>query len=176
MPYRGHWPAIGKPTNCTADCLGLVSYFRPSHWLKEACMSTMTWPTNLNRNRTKSKPSRRCGMQCQHQRISLYTSIFPSRYFLNEKTGHVKKEGEIFYRTAFANTLRDIAQYGVEAFYNGTIGDQLVEDIGKREGIITKQDLQQYRQNKLRHKIPSEALKNFVCHQELNGWIRFSRN
>ena len=115
-------------------------------------------------------------MQCQHQRISLYTSIFPSRYFLNEKTGHVKKEGEIFYRTAFANTLRDIAQYGVEAFYNGTIGDQLVEDIGKREGIITKQDLQQYRQNKLRHKIPSEALKNFVFHPELNGWIRFSRN
>ena len=76
----------------------------------------------------------------------LYFNLIPSRYFLNEETGEVKTEGEIFYRPAFAKTLRDIAQYGVEAFYNGTIGDQLVEDIRKRKGIITKQDLQQYRQ------------------------------
>ncbi len=54
-------------------------------------------------------------------------------------------EGETLKRPAYAKTLRDIAQYGVEAFYNGTIGDKTVEDIRKRGGIITKQDLSQYR-------------------------------
>lgn len=55
------------------------------------------------------------------------------------------QEGEVFKRPAFAQTLRDVAQYGIQVFYNGTIGDQMVEDIGKRGGIMTKQDLIQYR-------------------------------
>jgi gamma-glutamyltranspeptidase/glutathione hydrolase/leukotriene-C4 hydrolase len=64
---------------------------------------------------------------------------------LNGETGEVLAEGETLKRPAYAKTLRDIAQYGVEAFYNGTIGDKTVEDIRKRGGIITKQDLSQYR-------------------------------
>lgn len=65
-------------------------------------------------------------------------------YFLNEETGQVLEEDDVFRRPAFAQTLRDIASYGIESFYNGTIGDRLVEDIHKRNGIITKEDLMQY--------------------------------
>ena len=67
------------------------------------------------------------------------------RYFLNGQTGQVLTEGEILKRPAYAQTLRDVAQYGAEAFYNGTIGDRTVEDIRRRGGIITKEDLSQYR-------------------------------
>ena len=67
------------------------------------------------------------------------------RYFLNGETGQVLTEGEILKRPAYAKTLREIAQFGVQAFYNGTIGDKVVEDIHKRGGIITKQDLMDYR-------------------------------
>lgn len=67
------------------------------------------------------------------------------RYFLDEKTGDLKKLGDIVKRPKLAETLRDIARYGIGIFYNGTMGDKLVEDIQKRGGIITKQDLMQYR-------------------------------
>lgn len=68
------------------------------------------------------------------------------RYFLNEETGEVKKEGEIFTRPVFAQTLQEIATYGVDVFYNGSIGDKFAQDIQRRDGIITKEDLEQYRQ------------------------------
>ncbi|XP_046440696.1 scoloptoxin SSD14-like isoform X1 [Daphnia pulex] len=65
--------------------------------------------------------------------------------FVNEKTGKVKKEGDIVKNPALAQTLRMIARAGVGVFYNGTLGDRLVEDIQRKGGIITKQDLMQYR-------------------------------
>ena len=97
----------------------------------------------------KAKPSMRYKVTAMHQRISLYIpQYFPPGTSSTKKRAKLRRS-EIFYGPTFAKTLRDIAQYGVEAFYNGTIGDQLVEDIGKRNGILTKQDLQQYRQIKI---------------------------
>jgi len=64
--------------------------------------------------------------------------------FLNKTTGQVLHEGEKFYRPVFANTLYKIAEHGPDALYNGTLGDQLVEDIQKKGGIITKDDLLNY--------------------------------
>ena len=70
--------------------------------------------------------------------------VFLLRYFLDETTGRVKREGDILKRPELARTLKDVATYGAEALYNGTLGDQLVADIAKRGGIITKRDLEQY--------------------------------
>lgn len=56
----------------------------------------------------------------------------------------MKREGDILKRPDLARTLREVATYGVEILYNGTLGDQLVADIAKRGGIITKQDLKEY--------------------------------
>ncbi|XP_046644963.1 scoloptoxin SSD14-like isoform X2 [Daphnia pulicaria] len=67
------------------------------------------------------------------------------RIFVNEKTGKVKQEGDIVKNPALAQTLRTIARDGVGVLYNGTLGDRLVEDIQRKGGIITKQDLMQYR-------------------------------
>ena len=66
------------------------------------------------------------------------------RDFLNETTGQVLREGDLFYRQTYANTLYKIAEFGADVFYNGTIGQQLVEDMQKRGGIITEEDLIEY--------------------------------
>ena len=55
------------------------------------------------------------------------------------------QEGDILKRPTFAETLRTIAQYGADVLYNGTLGDKLVADIQERGGIITKDDLRNYR-------------------------------
>ena len=65
--------------------------------------------------------------------------------FVDEKTGQVKKLGDIVKNPVLAKTLRTIARDGVEAFYNGSLGDKLVEDIQRKGGIITKEDLMNYR-------------------------------
>ncbi|EFX69499.1 hypothetical protein DAPPUDRAFT_258510 [Daphnia pulex] len=67
------------------------------------------------------------------------------RVFLNEETGQVKKLGEVVKNPTFAQTLKTIASEGVGSFYNGILGDTLVENIQKKGGIITKEDLMQYR-------------------------------
>lgn len=64
---------------------------------------------------------------------------------MNEKTGKVKQLGDIVKNPPFAQTLRTIANEGVGVFYNGILGDKVVEDIQKKGGIITKEDLMQYR-------------------------------
>lgn len=66
------------------------------------------------------------------------------RSFLNETTGQVLREGDLFYRPVFAKTLYQIAEQGPNVLYNGTVGDQLVEDIQKKGGIISKEDLLSY--------------------------------
>ena len=67
------------------------------------------------------------------------------RDFLDKETGKVLQEGDILKRPTFAETLRTIAQYGADVLYNGTLGDKLVADIQERGGIITKDDLRNYR-------------------------------
>lgn len=63
---------------------------------------------------------------------------------INKKTGHAKKSGDYYALPELAKTLKVVAQEGVDAIYNGSLTDQLVEDIKKLNGIITKQDLANY--------------------------------
>ena len=64
--------------------------------------------------------------------------------FLNETTGQVLREGDMFYRPTYANTLYKIAEHGADVFYHGAVGDYIIEDIQKRGGIITKGDFLNY--------------------------------
>lgn len=68
-----------------------------------------------------------------------------NRIFVDETTGQVKKLGDVVKNPVLAQTLRMIANEGVGIFYNGSLGDKMVEDIQRKGGIITKQDLMQYR-------------------------------
>ncbi|XP_044760046.1 scoloptoxin SSD14-like isoform X2 [Coccinella septempunctata] len=64
--------------------------------------------------------------------------------FINPLTNDTYKEGQQIRRLKFAKTLEVIAEEGGEALNNGTLTDQLVEDIHKLGGIITKKDLVEY--------------------------------
>ncbi|XP_010431940.1 PREDICTED: gamma-glutamyltranspeptidase 2-like [Camelina sativa] len=59
--------------------------------------------------------------------------------------GELKNPGTICRNPKLAFTLSQIAKYGPKAFYNGTVGVNLVRDIQKAGGIITMKDLQNYK-------------------------------
>ena len=57
----------------------------------------------------------------------------------------MKLEGNQYAMPILAKTLKTIAQRGVEAFYEGEIGEKFVKDVQERGGILTKEDLLHYR-------------------------------
>jgi gamma-glutamyltranspeptidase len=64
---------------------------------------------------------------------------------MDETTGQVLKLGDTFKFPALAETLKQVASVGVGAFYDGAIGDMLIDDVQQRGGLLTKEDLGQYR-------------------------------
>lgn len=75
-----------------------------------------------------------------------YHSLFVYREtFFDEKTGHSKKTGEIYKFPKLAETLRIVAKEGVDAIYNGSLTLKIVDDLKTVNGIITKEDLANYK-------------------------------
>ncbi|KZC06406.1 PREDICTED: gamma-glutamyltranspeptidase 1-like [Dufourea novaeangliae] len=64
---------------------------------------------------------------------------------INPATNAPWKVGDRIKRPRLAETLKLIAKHGPWIFYNGTIGDQLVEEIQAAKGIIDRADLRDYR-------------------------------
>ncbi|KAL5555907.1 hypothetical protein UlMin_038143 [Ulmus minor] len=58
--------------------------------------------------------------------------------------GKLLQKGDICRNMKLAETLRRISDFGLEIFYNGTVGLDLVRDIKKAGGILTMKDLQTY--------------------------------
>ncbi|PON36816.1 Gamma-glutamyltranspeptidase [Trema orientale] len=58
--------------------------------------------------------------------------------------GSLLKVGDICRNKKLAQTLKKIAEFGIGAFYNGSIGFNLVRDIRRAGGILTMKDLQSY--------------------------------
>ena len=59
--------------------------------------------------------------------------------------GNVPKPGDRFVNKDYASTLRTIAKDGAEAFYRGSIARRIADDMAKNGGLITIDDLAQYR-------------------------------
>lgn len=65
--------------------------------------------------------------------------------FFDEKTGRSKKAGEMYTLPKLAETLRTVAEKGTDVIYNGTLTSKIVDDLKSVKGIITKEDLQNYK-------------------------------
>ena len=65
--------------------------------------------------------------------------------FVNEETGKFYKQGDIIRPKEICETYKLIANEGGNALYNGSLAKKLAEDIGEMGGIITQDDLAQYR-------------------------------
>jgi len=72
-------------------------------------------------------------------------SRFPTSANILLKHGKPYQEGEILVQKDLAKTLRILSEKGPDAFYKGRIADLIVEDMKKNGGLITKEDLANYR-------------------------------
>ena len=59
--------------------------------------------------------------------------------------GKVPKAGDRFVNKDYAETLRTLAKEGAQSFYRGSIAKRIVEDFAANGGVITAEDLAQYR-------------------------------
>ena len=66
-----------------------------------------------------------------------------ARIFLDKN--NVPKEKALLKQPDLANTLRQIAKYGVKGFYSGKVADLLINSVQKAGGIWTQEDLDQYK-------------------------------
>lgn len=68
-----------------------------------------------------------------------------SRMYFTKADGEDFYEGELFVQTDLAHTLQRIADNGRDGFYAGETADLIVQEMQQNGGIITHEDLQQYR-------------------------------
>ena len=61
------------------------------------------------------------------------------------KEGEPLKAGDLLAQKDLAASMRLIAKEGAAAFYQGAIADQIVEEMAKHDGLITKEDLANYK-------------------------------
>lgn len=59
--------------------------------------------------------------------------------------GSAYQEGEVLMQKDLAQTLRQIAEQGPQAFYEGDIAEKIAADMAANDGLITKEDLAGYR-------------------------------
>ena len=59
--------------------------------------------------------------------------------------GGFYEEGEVLVQKDLAWSLKQIAKRGPEAFYKGEVAERIVEDFANNDGLITMEDLQNYK-------------------------------
>ena len=64
--------------------------------------------------------------------------------FLDQSTGEVYQEGDVYRHPVLAATLRRIADHGAEEFYSGQTAASLVRDLEEAGGLMTLADLRDY--------------------------------
>jgi gamma-glutamyltranspeptidase/glutathione hydrolase len=72
-------------------------------------------------------------------------SQFPESNRIFLRNGKYYEEGELFVQKELAETLKKIARAGAKTFYEGEIADLIVADVKRNGGLITKEDLRNYR-------------------------------
>lgn len=65
--------------------------------------------------------------------------------FYNPETNTTWKEGEKYKNLALAETFKRIAANGSDEFYSGQTAENLVADLQKLGGIITLEDMKNYK-------------------------------
>ncbi|XP_059638279.1 glutathione hydrolase 3 [Cornus florida] len=59
--------------------------------------------------------------------------------------GKLLQAGETCYNVELGHSLEAVAEQGPQIFYNGTVGEKLVKDVREAGGILTMEDLRNYK-------------------------------
>lgn len=82
----------------------------------------------------------------QRKRDDILASPTLSEVYIDPRTDDVYKEGDVIKRDNLADTLEIIKNEGADAIYkNGSVGWTIVADVRKAGGIMTIEDLRQYK-------------------------------
>lgn len=71
--------------------------------------------------------------------------IFSREIYIDPSTNKTWEEGSIVKRKQLAKTLEIIAVEGADALYNGTFTTRFVEEIKEKGGVITVEDMNNYK-------------------------------
>jgi len=82
------------------------------------------------------------GIQARSRQLKKWES---SRKIFFKADGSPYKPGQLFIQKDLAATLKRIAQQGVKGFYEGKTADLIVQEMNRGGGLITKEDLKEYR-------------------------------
>ncbi|KAK1551179.1 hypothetical protein Q3G72_031547 [Acer saccharum] len=77
--------------------------------------------------------------------------------------GKLLQAGDKCYNVKLAQSLEAVAEQGPQAFYNGTIGEKLVKDVREAGGILTMEDLRNYKVNVM------DAMSAHVMGYDIHG-------
>ena len=84
----------------------------------------------------------------QHAKQYGLAKVTASRRYFFDEDEQAKKEGTLLKNLAFSKTLKAIAQEGIDVFYNGYIGRNIVKEITQNPhsvGVMNMNDLKNYR-------------------------------
>src|SRR6266704_835114 len=87
--------------------------------------------------------SEKLARELERERPKLERFTESKRIFLN--SGRMYKPGDIFRQPELAATLKRIAKKGSKEFYRGKTARMLAEDTARQGGLITRQDLANYK-------------------------------
>ena len=79
----------------------------------------------------------------QYYETKLVESPFNTSYFLKNNS-QIPEEGDIINQPQLAVTLKRLAKYGADDFYNGEIAKKIADDMNNNGGWITLEDLNNF--------------------------------
>ncbi|KRH93429.1 Gamma-glutamyltransferase [Pseudoloma neurophilia] len=105
----------------------------------------LSWETIFNKNAEIAR-SFKVSIQLEKRLVKLKKHIFadPGLRETFTRDGKLLKEGDIVYRLNYAKTLEILAK-NPEDFYRGTIAKAMIESITENGGVMTMDDLKNYK-------------------------------
>ncbi|XP_054713854.1 scoloptoxin SSD14-like isoform X2 [Uloborus diversus] len=140
-------------SNSTLSQFGGLSIAIPGevkgYWVAHQKFGKLPWKTlfqpSVKLCNEGFKVSRHLASKLQKLRERILADNSMRLEFFNNETQDILKEGEVLKRPVLGTTLNKIAEKGADILYTGELKDQLVEDISKCGGIITAEDLTNYK-------------------------------
>ncbi|XP_064467545.1 scoloptoxin SSD14-like isoform X2 [Ornithodoros turicata] len=76
---------------------------------------------------------------------AIYENLNMRKVYWNTTSNDTLKDGALLFQKDLADTLQDIAENGADYFYNGEFAEALVEEVQEQGGILTVNDLKDYK-------------------------------